>query len=586
MDSVQEVKSRLDIVDIVGEYLQLKPSGSGSFKACCPFHKEKTPSFMVNRPRQSWHCFGCNIGGDMISFIEKIEGMEFIEALEFLATKAGVTLPKFNKELVSEKKNLQEVNEYICKLLQHNLLTSPEAKIARDYIKTRGIDDLTADIWRLGYAPADWSELQTKIQKQNITASDLIKIGIASPKENNQGIYYRFRSRLMYPIQDAFGHVIGFTGRLLTDEKTAKYINTPETTLYKKSHVLYGLDKAKADIKRQNMAIIVEGNMDALTSHQFDVKNVVASSGTALSPEQLNLIKRFTNNIAIAFDTDNAGLEATLRGMDLARQMEFNIKVIRYDKNIAKDPDELIRKNLECWKESIRDSKPLMEWIYQHAFEQFNETTPEGKKQIAQFILNECRHIPHPVERDAWISKLAKDLDISPDALRSVLTKAITQSPNHSNTNSITNKAKIKSELQFENNEISSIKQIEERWLAIVLMDSHLFHEFNISWKHPPHERLYNYLNSKYNSSVHNQTSEDSEIQSLIDFLTILADKEFGELNKSEISTEFADAENRLLQLSNKLTRESLEQQMREAERKGDTARIQELITQFQKLNT
>jgi DNA primase len=586
MDSVQEVKSRLDIVDIVGEYLQLKPSGSGSFKACCPFHQEKTPSFMVNRPRQSWHCFGCNIGGDMISFIEKIEGMEFMEALELLAGKAGVTLPKFNKEQMGEKKSLQEANEYICKLLQHNLLTSPEAKIARDYIQARGIDDLTADIWRLGYAPADWSNLQQKIKEQNITAADLIKIGIASPKENNQGIYYRFRSRLMFPIQDAFGHVIGFTGRILTDEKVAKYINTPETVLYKKSHVLYGLDKAKADIKRQDMAIIVEGNMDALTSHQFDVKNVVASSGTALTPEQLNLIKRFTTNIAIAFDMDAAGLEATLRGMDLARQMELNIKVIRYDQNIAKDPDELIRKDLDHWKESIRNSKPLMEWVYQHAFEQFDESTPDGKKQIAQFILNECRHIPHPVERDAWIFKLAKDLDIAPDALRSALSKTFTKSASSMSSNPKNDKKTEPDELKIEDDAVNTAKQIEERWLAAVLMDPKLFHELDIVWKYPPHTRLYNYLNTKYNSSVLSQIPEDAEIQSLIDFLAIVADKEFSELDKSGISAEFTNTENRLLQLSDKLTRETLEQQMREAERKGDTARIQELITQFQNLKT
>ncbi len=586
MDSVQEVKNHLDIVDIVGEYLQLKPSGSGSFKACCPFHQEKTPSFMVNRPRQSWHCFGCNIGGDMISFIEKIEGMEFMEALELLAGKAGVTLPKFNKEQMGEKKSLQEANEYICKLLQHNLVTSPEAKIARDYIKARGIDDLTADIWRLGYAPADWSDLQNKIKEQNITAADLINIGIASAKENNQGIYYRFRSRLMFPIQDPFGHVIGFTGRILTDEKVAKYINTPETILYKKSQVLYGLDKAKTDIKRQDMAILVEGNMDALTSHQFDVKNVVASSGTALTPEQLNLIKRYTNNIAIAFDTDAAGLEATLRGMDLARQMELNIKVIRYDQNIAKDPDELIRKDPEHWKESIRDSKPLMEWVYQHAFEQFNESTPDGKKQIAQFILNECRHIQHPVERDAWIFKLAKDLDIAPDALRSALSKTAYKSSNPIHSNSKIGKKTESTELKIEDDALNSAKQIEERWLATVLMDPQLFHELDIVWKHTPHVRLYNYLKSQYNSSVHSQIPEDPEIQPLIDYLAIVADKEFGELDKSAISAEFTETENRLLHLSDKLTRETLEQQMREAERKGDTTRIQELITQFQNLKT
>ncbi len=585
MDSVQDVKNNLDIVDIVGEYLQLKPSGSGSFKACCPFHNEKTPSFMVNRPRQSWHCFGCNIGGDMISFVQQIEGMEFIDALELLAGKAGVILPKFNKEQMGEKKSLQESNEYICKLLQHNLLTTPEAKIARDYITQRGIDDVTADVWKLGYSPADWKPLESKFKEQGITSADLIKIGIASPKDSGQGIYFRFRSRLMFPIQDAFGNVIGYTARILTDEKVAKYINSPETVLYKNSNVLYGLDKAKTDIKREDLAIIVEGNMDALTSHQFDVKNVVASSGTALTPEQLNLIKRFTKNIAIAFDNDSAGLEAALRGMDLARQMEFNIKVIKYDVNIAKDPDELIRKDLDHWNESIRNAKPIMEWIYQHAFEQFNESTPDGKKQIAQFVLNECRHIPHPVEQDAWITKLAKDLDVSPEALRNALSNALHKLSKKERMRTPNQESESKKEVKLEDNQPNSNQQIEERWLAAVILDPNLYHDINVNWAFPPHIKLYNYLKSKYDSSVQATEEEDEEINKLINYLTIVADKEFEDQSKIGLAKEFTNAEQRLVDQSTKTSMNDLETQMREAERKGDQKRIQELLAQFQNLN-
>lgn len=585
MDSAQEVKNHLDIVDIVGEYLQLKPAGSGSFKACCPFHQEKTPSFFVNRPRQSWHCFGCDKGGDMISFVQQIEGMDFIDALEHLAQKAGVELPRFNREQLGQKKSLQQANEYICKLLQHTLQTSPEAQIAREYIKQRGIDELTADIWKLGYAPADWKPFIAKFKEQEITPVDLINLGIAKKNDDRPGIYYRFRSRLMFPITDAFGNVIGFTGRILTDEKTAKYINTPETVLYKKSHVLYGLDKAKTDIKREDLAIVVEGNMDALTSHQFDVKNVVASSGTALTTEQLNLIKRFTKNIAIAFDTDSAGLDATLRGMDLARQMDFNIKIIRYDQDIAKDPDELIRKNLEHWKESIRKAKPIMEWIYNLAFEQNNESTPEGKKMIAKFVLNECRHMADPVEQDAWISRLANDLDVSSDALRGTLshlgkntahqTESSKQRPANENQN----------DLILDNNQSNSTKSKEQRWLAAVISNPELFHEININWIHTPHAELYKYLINKYNSSVHENIELEPKINELINFLTLLADKEYGDLDKNNFVKEFTETEQSLLNDNTKLTRQELEAQMREAERKGDTTGIQELLRQFQNLN-
>ncbi|MFZ6015081.1 MAG: DNA primase [Patescibacteria group bacterium] len=580
MDSAQEVKNNLDIVDIIGEYLPLKPAGSGSFRTNCPFHQEKTPSFFVNRPRQTWHCFGCNLGGDMISFVEKIEGMEFLEALELLAQKAGIQLPKFDKQQMTEKKSLQEANEYICKLLQHNLLTSDEAKIAREYIKQRGIDDITADEWRLGYAPSDWNNLENKIKEQGITANDLIKIGIANLKENNRGIYYRFRSRLMFPISDAFGHIIGFTGRILTDEKVAKYINTPETILYKKSHVLYGLDKAKAEIKRKDLAIIVEGNMDALTAHQFDCKNVIASSGTALTAEQLKLIKRFTNNIAMAFDTDAAGVEATLRGMDLARLNEFNIRIIKYDESIAKDPDELIRKDINHWNESISKAKPVMEWIYARAFEQFSDSTPEGKKNIAGNILNELRHMPNPVELDAWLSRLAKDLNVSVDALRSAM-KGIKPSGDQKPAYPSKDKVKIDN---IDLNPAKSRRFLESAWLAAVITNQGLFHEINLNWNYPEHEKLYSLLKNGYNSSVLlNKPDLDQEIQNLLDYLVIFADKEFPDLSK--LSAEIISIENRLLANDSQKTKADLEAQMRDAERTGDEERIKQILQQFQNLN-
>ncbi len=521
----------------------------------------------------------------MISFVMEIEGMEFIDALEHLAGKAGVTLPKFNKEEIGEKKSLQQINEYICKLLQHTLVTSSEAKIAREYINQRGIDDLTADLWRLGFAPADWKQFESKFKEQGITPMDLIKVGIANKKDDRPGIYYRFRSRLMFPIADAFGNIVGFTGRILADEKTAKYINTPETVLYKKSQVLYGLDKAKGDIKREDLAIIVEGNMDALTSHQFDVKNVVASSGTALTPEQLNLIKRYTKNIAIAFDTDAAGLDATLRGMDLARQMDFTIKVIRYDQNIAKDPDELIRKDVDAWKESIRKAKPIMDWIYSHAFEQFNESTPDGKKQIAQFVLNECGHIPHPVERDAWVTKLAKDLDISPDALRAALAGSIKKNSNPRQSDNLSEQKTTEKTINPGKKVDDKLKTLEATWLAATVKNPNLFHEIQINWSHPPHAKLYNHLNTKYNSSVQADQDIDQETSELLDFLTLLADREFENLTNEQLAKEFTNTETRLLNEQKQQYRKELETAMREAERKGDAERIQELLLKFQNLN-
>ncbi|MDD5725868.1 MAG: DNA primase [Patescibacteria group bacterium] len=598
MDAVEDIKTRLDIADIVGEYLPLKPAGSGSFKANCPFHQEKTPSFYVNRPRQSWHCFGCNIGGDLISFVQKIEGLEFMEALEHLAQKAGVQLPSYNPETQSLKKRLQEVNDYAARLMQQVLINDADAAIARQYVQKRGIDDLTSDLWRLGYAPRDWQKLEKKLYEKGFTADELVKSGLASPSDRGQGMYFRFKERLMFPICDAMGHVVGFTGRILTADKVAKYVNTPETLLYKKSAVLYGLDKAKGDIKRDDLAIIVEGNMDALTSHQFQVANVVASSGTALTQDQLNLLKRYTNNIAIAFDMDPAGLIATLRGLDLARQMDFSIKVIRYDQTVAKDPDELIRKDVGLWKEAVRQAKPIMDWIYVQAFTQFPPSTPEGKRQIAQFVLNECRYLPNPVERDAWIAKLARDLDIAPDALRQAMSAASNQS-SVANKRSVIQTTQTKNRpLVAEHSPLTNETELEALWLAAVLAKPELFHELDVNWAHLPHANLYKLLVDGYNSAIPNQTNEakplfnnvaqlpvlEGELKQLVDFLAILADSEFQDQSVEALKHELSTIEERLNGLTLVRRQQQLEQQMREAERLGDVERIKALLAQFNNL--
>lgn len=595
MDSVTDIKARLDIVDIIGEYIQLKPAGSGSFKACCPFHQEKTPSFMVNRPRQSWHCFGCNIGGDMFSFVERVEGMEFVEALEYLAQKAGVELPQYDKESMGAKKHLQELNAYLAKLMRHILLTDPEAEIARAYVAKRGIDDLTADLWQIGYAPSDWSAYQKKIQEKGYNAADLIQAGFALQKENGHGLHFRFFRRLMFPIADQFGHIAGFTGRLLTDEKAAKYVNTPETSLYKKSHILYGLDKAKSDIKRQDVAVIVEGNMDALTSHQFGVTNVVASSGTALTAEQLQLIKRYSKNLAMAFDMDDAGLNAALRGLDVARQMEMNIKLIRYDQAVAKDPDELIRKNPEFWKDAIRDAKPVMEWVYRHAFTIHDSHSPEGKKAIAQFVLGECRHIPHPVERDAWIAKLARDLDVSPDALRQSLPKEGGKVGPLKTPLSRTTQGQSAAEPkgQNSNNSAETAQDLEALWLSLVLIKPQYFTPFGMVESNSPHSKLYKILENQYNSRVQidqplvwdvRDFDADTDMKRLVDFLTLLADREFPDQTPKILDDEAADMLQRLRAKNLSGRRSDLETAMREAERRGDTERILHLLKEFNSL--
>lgn len=560
MEPVEEIKSKLDIVDAVAEYLQLKPAGSGSFKACCPFHQEKTPSFYVNRPRQSWHCFGCDQGGDVISFVQKLEGMDFPEVLAFLAQKTGVVLPAFNMQASSEKKRLHEVNDLASRFFRASFLQLPDAEHARAYAAKRGIDDLTGDIWRIGYAPNAWSALSDALKEKGVSEDELIRAGLAL-KSDRGGVYDRFRDRLMFTICDIHGNVVGFTGRLLSaDAKEAKYVNTPETAIYKKSLILYGLDKAKGDIKRKDLAVIVEGNMDVVTSHQFNVTNVVASSGTALTAEQLNLIKRFTKNLAIAFDADAAGNAATVRGLDLARSQDFNVRVITLPSDAGKDPDDAIRKDVEIWKTAINDALPVIEWLYRNAFRSHDLTKPDEKKIIAAAILPELRRIANAIERDAWVTRLAKDLSVSEEALREELRKTGTSPQAPFVRKERAGEANAQP-TKGDNKSLNTEQELERRLLAILYLK-------------PDLEQLAQDTMGEYYSA---QSPSDD----LLNILAIFADREFQDQSLDTLRRELEFTAARLRDARMAAHRSLLEQQMREAEIAGDDAKIRELLVQF-----
>ncbi len=559
MDPVEDIKSRLDVVDVIQEYLPLKPAGTGSFKGLCPFHHEKTPSFYANRPRQSWHCFGCDQGGDTIAFVMRMEGMEFREALELLAQKAGVTLPAFDAERMTEKKRLYEVQDMASRWFRSMLLSSPDAEHARAYAMKRGIDHLTGDLWKIGYAPHSWSALTEAMKAKDVTEEELIKVGLVGKRESGSGVYDRFRDRLMFTICDVHGNIVGFTGRTFSlDKQEAKYVNTPETSLYKKSFVLYGLDQAKGEIKRQDMAVIVEGNMDVVSSHKASIRNVIASSGTALTQEQLMLLKRFTRNLAIAFDQDAAGNAATVRGLDLARALDFSIKIITLPPEAGKDPDEAVNKNPELWQQAIHDAQSIIDWMYQRAFRAQDTHTPEGKKQIARQLLPEFTRILDPVERDSWVTRLAKDLAVSEEALREAMRGVSGKTPSQIE--------KVAESPQ----PLSPVKtredQLLERLLALLQL-------------RPEMKSLATNILREY--SLPQGTADD-----LSSYLAMFADREFEDRTSVALEQELIKTATRLREEFRAKERQRLEQDMREAERVGDHERIQTLLGQFNELNS
>jgi len=606
MDSTQDIKTRLDIVDVVGDYVTLKPAGSGSFKACCPFHQERSPSFFVSRTRQSWRCFGCNEGGDHFTFIEKIEGMEFREALAFLAQKAGVILPEYDAKQSGDRHRLQDVNALAAKFFQACLQTLPQAEHARAYLKKRGVDDLTSDLFKIGYAPDGWQTMTDALIKKGVTADELLRAGLASKRERGDGIYDRFRDRLMFPILDVQGNVVGFTGRVLqSDAKEAKYVNTPETAVYRKSAVLYGLDKAKGEIRRADLAVLVEGNMDVVSSHQFGVTNVVACSGTALTSEQLHLLKRFTTKLAIAFDADSAGRIATIRGLDLARAQDFSIKIITLPPGAGKDPDEAVRKDVSLWKDAIQSAVSIMDWLYAQTFAHEKELhTPEGKKRIAQELLPEIRRIIDPVERDSWIRRLAQDLGVGDASLR----EALQRSTATARVQTATRPTPAPRPAEAPTKELPSKEVERERFLlASILANPSVFSLFQsvLRWKPeefetPVHKSLYERLVNSYNSpQIHGVSSPGpragsslalppdlrSEERDAFEAAAFLAERDL--LTQTAASLERDVRALVVLLRSERLTkrRRELEEAMRQAERIGDQAAIADLMRQFQDLH-
>lgn len=425
MNELEDIKERLDIVDLISSYVTLKKAGR-NYKACCPFHKEKTPSFMVSPDKQIWHCFGCQKGGDAFGFIMEMEGMDFPEALRFLGKKTGVEVKSFSPEISGKKNLLFELNNLAVSFYHKVLTDSSEAKVAREYLKERKITQDTILEFRLGYSPDGFSKLTDFLKKKGYKEEDIIKAGLALRKDNGR-VVDRFYKRLMFPISNPSGGVVGFTARVLTDEKIAKYINTPETDIYEKSKALFGIDKAKRTISEKDWITVVEGNMDVLASYQAGVKNVVASSGTALTKDQLRLVKRYTANIILALDKDDAGSEALKRGVFLALDEGMNIKIA--DMGDSKDPDEMIRKDKNEWKKTLKASKPFMDFYLDGFFAKINgQLDVTNKKRIARETLPFIKRIQNDIEKTHYIQILAKKLNVPESSIQDALAKTKAES--------------------------------------------------------------------------------------------------------------------------------------------------------------
>jgi DNA primase len=414
MDAVEDIKSRLSIEDVVSQYVELKRAGR-NFKGLSPFGNERTPSFIVSPEKQIWHDFSSGKGGNMFSFVMEMEGLDFKGALELLARKAGVDLEQYRGRSSSngkEKERLHEVLELAAKFYQ---VQFSKHQGALEYVfRKRRFSKETALEWRLGYSPNTGDALLRFLRTKGFSDADIQGAGLSAKRYS--GIGDMFRGRLMIPLQDPQGRVIGFTARLLIDDPNApKYINTPQTLLYDKSRHVYGLHLAKEAIRKRKYSVITEGNLDVIASHQVGVRQVVATAGTALTEQHLKALGRFSGDVRLSFDADNAGLNATERAIPIASKVGVSLSIITIPS--GKDPDELIKQDQSKWQEIIDHPQYALDWLMARYQKQLDVTSAVGKRQFSDVILHIVRGLQDQVEQEHYIAEVGKVIGVSRDAL-------------------------------------------------------------------------------------------------------------------------------------------------------------------------
>lgn len=473
MSDRDEVKAKLDIVEVIREYIPVKATGA-NFQALCPFHNEKTPSFSISPDKQIWHCFGCGRGGDIFSFIMEKEGLNFIEALRLLASKAGVVLKNENQADRSKRNRLLDIMDLAGKYYAH-ILSSVSGQAAKAYLIDRGLTEEVISDWQLGCSPDAWSSLyefllsRPKLGKK-YNDEEIAAAGLIIRKEGSAGgrqYYDRFRDRIMFPIRDVNGNLVAFTARVNPakeqTEKLGKYINSPQTEIYDKSRILFGLNKAKEEIRKSDSAIVVEGQMDAIACHNHGFTNVVASSGTALTAEQVVLIKRFTNNVALAFDMDAAGQTAADRGIKEVLAQSMNVKVITLPQ--GKDPADCLRQNPDDFRQAALKAQPMLEYYFQKIAAGLDLNQLDNKMIVRDKMFAMIALVPSKSDQGYWLKRLSEELDFVETDIR----EEFSRRPLPKNSSSLGEKEKIEPNISPALPGLTREQLLSELFLALII---------------------------------------------------------------------------------------------------------------------
>ena len=589
MDSnlVDDIKNKLDIVDVISGYIRLQKAGR-NYKAPCPFHSEKSPSFMVSPERQLWKCFGCGKGGSIFDFVMEIEGIEFGDALKILAQRAGIELKKIDPKLKTERTRLYEICELANRFFIKQMEASSTGKEMQKYLIGRGLKAKTIKDWQIGYAPNQWRSLKDFLNKQGYPNQEISKTGLVIETEKNTShdkYYDRFRDRIIFPIRDINGVAIGFTGRENPnnpDDRMGKYMNIPNTLLYDKSRAIYGLNKAKLEIKKKNLCILVEGQTDVIMSHQAGFVNVIASSGTALTDQQLVIIKRYTENLSIAFDTDLAGEMATKRGIDLALKFGFNTKVISLPDN--QDPAGYIQKNPSLWEKAVGKAQDLIEFYLNNAILRNDPETVEGKKEISKSVLPMIKKISNKVEQAHWLQKTASKLKVQESVLIEEMEK-IKDSDLEGGFSSLNKNIEVISSR-------NKTDELEEYVIGLLLMKNDNFKECkkeaSYLFTDPGLEEIFKILKKSKGKKVNLKDLKkkiSSDLASNLDELSFKIEAQMSLTDEFDLNKEIKFCFNQLKKryFHNKLNYLNLA--IKEAEDKQNKSSIKKLTAEFNKLS-
>lgn len=424
MDQVDEVKQKTDIVQLVGAYVALKKAGR-HHKGLCPFHAEKTPSFNVNEELGLYKCFGCGVGGDAIKFLMEIEGIDFVEALKRLAERAGVKIEFKNDGQTDERKELLEVMDLASRYYHFLLTEHKEGEAAKAYLEERKINKKLIETFNLGFALPSWDGLVNYLVKKKGYKEELLeKAGLVVKRAGGSGYYDKFRGRIMFPLQDAAGKVVGFSGRILPElakEGEAKYMNSPETEIYHKGKMLYGFYQAKQAIREKKQTVIVEGMLDLISSYGAGVTESVAVGGTALTPEQVEMLARLGDKVVLAMDADSAGEAAIKRSVEVAEKRGLNIKVVHIVG--GKDPDEIARNKPSLWKEMVEKAVSIYEFVLKKAIDKYPKGNEDRVRNVAMEVIPFLAKIDQDMVRDKWAKVMADSLEVDKDSVLSEIRK-------------------------------------------------------------------------------------------------------------------------------------------------------------------